>query len=413
MKLSGLPYIRTVLAARIAHEMRYFLIASIVLSAVILLLFFRSFSSMLLSLSVVIIGVLFSMATMHLFGYSITLLTALIPPLIVVIGIPNCIYFLNKFHTSWSELTENLSDATIRANNKTLKMQALEHMVSKMGVVTLFCNLAAAVGFAVFALTKSEILQEFGAVAGINIMLLFFISLLLIPAVLSFLPAPKTRHTKYLHNARLNRWLDRLEKWSIHNRKTIYAATVIILVVATMGIFRLQSNAHMVDDVPQNDKIYTDLKFFERNFKGVMPLEILVDTRKKFGVTRNFNNLVKIDSLAQYLASQPEIARPLSITEGLKFAKQAFYEGDSTNYSMPSEFDLPGLAEYLNMNNSPATGGKTGSTFTKLLSSFMDSSRQEARISVNMADVGSHKLPGLMDGIKNGSANCSRRINTK
>lgn len=400
MKLSGLPYIRTVLAARIAHEMRYFLIASIVLSAVILLLFFRSFSSMLLSLSVVIIGVLFSMATMHLFGYSITLLTALIPPLIVVIGIPNCIYFLNKFHTSWSELTENLSDATIRANNKTLKMQALEHMVSKMGVVTLFCNLAAAVGFAVFALTKSEILQEFGAVAGINIMLLFFISLLLIPAVLSFLPAPKTRHTKYLHNARLNRWLDRLEKWSIHNRKTIYAATVIILVVATMGIFRLQSNAHMVDDVPQNDKIYTDLKFFERNFKGVMPLEILVDTRKKFGVTRNFNNLVKIDSLAQYLASQPEIARPLSITEGLKFAKQAFYEGDSTNYSMPSEFDLPGLAEYLNMNNSPATGGKTGSTFTKLLSSFMDSSRQEARISVNMADVGSHKLPGLMDGIK-------------
>ncbi|AHF16564.1 efflux RND transporter permease subunit [Niabella soli] len=400
VKLSGLPYIRTVLAARIAHEMRYFLIASIVLSAVILLLFFRSFSSMLLSLSVVIIGVLFSMATMHLFGYSITLLTALIPPLIVVIGIPNCIYFLNKFHTSWSELTENLSDATIRANNKTLKMQALEHMVSKMGVVTLFCNLAAAVGFAVFALTKSEILQEFGAVAGINIMLLFFISLLLIPAVLSFLPAPKTRHTKYLHNARLNRWLDRLEKWSIHNRKTIYAATVIILVVATMGIFRLQSNAHMVDDVPQNDKIYTDLKFFERNFKGVMPLEILVDTRKKFGVTRNFNNLVKIDSLAQYLASQPEIARPLSITEGLKFAKQAFYEGDSTNYSMPSEFDLPGLAEYLNMNNSPATGGKTGSTFTKLLSSFMDSSRQEARISVNMADVGSHKLPGLMDGIK-------------
>ncbi|MBO9619077.1 MAG: MMPL family transporter [Niabella sp.] len=400
VKLSGLPYIRTVLAARIAHEMRYFLIASIVLSAIILLLFFRSFSSMLLSLSVVIIGVLFSLGTMHLFGYSITLLTALIPPLIVVIGIPNCIYFLNKFHTSWNELTEGLSDEVIRTNRNALKMQALEHMVSKMGIVTLFCNLAAAVGFAVFALTKSEILQEFGAVAGINIMLLFFISLLLIPAVLSFLPAPKTKHTKYLYNARLNRWLDRLEKWSIHNRKTIYAATVVILVIATMGIFRLQSNAHMVDDVPHNDKIYTDLKFFENNFKGVMPLEILVDTRKKFGVTRNFNNLVKIDSLSQYLAAQPEIARPLSITEGLKFAKQAFYEGDSANYSMPSEFDLPGLAEYLNMNNSPDATGKGSSTFTKLLSSFMDSTKQEARISVNMADVGSHKLPGLMDGIK-------------
>ena len=181
VKLSGLPYIRTVLSARIAHEMKYFLVASILLSACILILFFRSFSSMLLSLSVVIIGVLFSMGTMHLFGYSITLLTALIPPLIVVIGIPNCIYFLNKFHTSWNELTEGLTATTIKEQNRKLKQQALENMVSKMGIVTLFCNLAAAVGFAVFAFTRSEILQEFGAVAGINIMLLFFISLILIP----------------------------------------------------------------------------------------------------------------------------------------------------------------------------------------------------------------------------------------
>ncbi|WP_300602536.1 MMPL family transporter [Niabella sp.] len=398
IKLSGLPYIRTVLAARIAHEMRYFLVASLLLSAVILLLFFRSFSSMLLSLSVVIIGVLFSLGTMHLLGYSITLLTALIPPLIVVIGIPNCIYFLNKFHTSWNELTEGLDDAEIQARKMELKKKAIENMVAKMGIVTLFCNLAAAVGFAVFALTKSEILQEFGVVAGINIMLLFFISLILIPAVLSFLPVPKSKHTRYLFNPRLNRWLHRLERWSINHRKLVYLVTVVIIGFTAIGIFKLKSNAHMVDDVPHNDKIYTDLKFFESNFKGVMPLEILVDTKKKFGVTRNFNNLVRIDSLAQYLASKPEIARPLSITEGLKFAKQAFYEGDPANYSMPSELDLPGLAQYLNLGRDPGT--TSASSFTKLLSSFMDSARQEARISVNMADVGSHRLPVLMNDIR-------------
>ncbi|MCF3110078.1 MMPL family transporter [Niabella sp. CC-SYL272] len=398
VKLSGLPYIRTVLAARIAHEMQYFLVASIVLSAIILLLFFRSFSSMLLSLSVVIIGVLFSLGTMHLLHYSITLLTALIPPLIVVIGIPNCIYFLNKFHTSWNELTESLGDEEIRARKTELKKKAIENMVAKMGVVTLFCNLAAAVGFAVFALTKSEILQEFGVVAGINIMLLFFISLVLIPAVLSFLPVPKSKHTRYLFNPRLNRWLQRLERWSINHRKLVYAVTVVVIGLTAIGIFKLKSNAHMVDDVPHNDKIYTDLKFFESNFRGVMPLEILVNTKKKFGVTRNFNNLTRIDSLAQYLASKPEIARPLSITEGLKFAKQAFYEGDPANYSMPSEFDLPGLAQYLNMGRD--SGAAPASAFTKLLSSFMDSTRQEARISVNMADVGSHRLPELMNDIQ-------------
>lgn len=401
VKLSGLPYIRTVLAARIANEMRYFLVASIVLSAIILLLFFRSFSSMLLSLGVVIIGVLFSMGSMYLFGYNITLLTALIPPLVVVIGIPNCIYFLNKYHTSWNNLVKKnkgLPPAE-RLDEKKIKYQAIVDMISKMGVVTLFCNLAAAIGFAVFALTKSEILQEFGVVAGINIMLLFFISLILIPAVLSMLPAPKSKHTKYLHNPWLNRFLLRLEKWTLVHRKTVYIITAIIVVVAAVGILRLQSNAYMVDDVPKTDKIYTDLKFFEKNFKGVMPLEIVVDTKKKFGVTRNFANLQKLDSLSQYLAAQPEMARPLSLIEGLKFTRQAFYDGDSVNYAMPSEFDLPGLQQYLNMNSGAGSAGKENS-FNKLVATFMDSARQEARISVNMADIGSQRLPQLLSGIQ-------------
>lgn len=397
VKLSGLPYIRTVLATRIANEMRYFLTASILLSAIILLLFFRSVSSMLLSLGVVIIGVLFCLGTIHIMGYKITLLTALIPPLIVVIGIPNCIYFLNKYHTSWKKQAK--AGEAIPVQQK--KRNAIIDMVSRMGIVTLFCNLAAAIGFAVFALTKSAILKEFGAVAGINIMLLFFISLILIPIVLYFLPAPKEKHTKYLNNARLNRWLDRLEKWSLAHRKLIYIVTAILVIIATAGTFRLQSNAYMVDDVPKTDKIYTDLKFFEKNFKGVMPLEIVIDTKKKFGVTRNFKNLVKIDSFTQYLASRPEIARPLSLVEGLKFAKQAFYDGDSSNYSMPSEFDLPGLAQYLNMKTgSPGNSNVGDDSFTKLVSRFMDSTKQEARLSVNMADVGTHALPGLLSGIE-------------
>jgi len=381
--LSGLPLIRTEMSTRIANEMKWFLLASVVLSALILLLFFRSFTSMILSLGVVIIGVVWSMGTMHLFGYKITLLTALIPPLIVVIGIPNCIYFLNKYHTSYNDTGE--------------KKEALVTMVGRMGIVTLFCNLAAAIGFAVFALTKSEILQEFGVVAGINIMVLFFISLILIPVTLSFLPSPKSRHTKYLHNPRLNRWLDRLERWSLNHRKLIYGVTLIVVAFSIVGIFRLKSVGYIVDDLPKTDKIYTDLKFFEKNFKGVMPLEILVRTNSKAGIIRDLEGLNKIDSLSQSLATMPDIARPLSITEGLKFAKQAFFEGDSLNYTMPSQFDLPAMVDYLKFKKDSA--GRSSNSFSKLVSSFMDSSRQEARISINMADVGSVRLPEILDTV--------------
>lgn len=379
--LSGLPLIRTIVGKRIENEMQYFLIGSILLSAVILLIFFRSFSATVLSLAVVLIGVVWSVGILVLLGYKITLLTALIPPLMVVIGIPNCIYFLNKYHTSYREKGE--------------KNSAIVHMISKMGVVTLFCNIAAAIGFAVFALTSSQILKEFGLVAGISIMVIFFISLILIPGVLSFLPCPKSRHVKYLDSKWMNSVLERLEIWAVDHRKYVYGFTAVLLVVSLIGVMRLKSEGFIVDDLPKNDKVYTDLKFFEKNFEGVMPLEIIVDTKKKNGLAgmRALGIFEKMDSLAQYLHAQPEMARPLFLGEGLKFARQAFYDGDSMSYALPNSFDGAFVAEYLRPQKDTGTGK---STFARLLASFMDSTRQCARMSVQMADVGSKRLPEIL-----------------
>jgi len=378
---SGLPHIRNQLSVRIVNEMRMFIIVSILLSAIILLLFFRSLSAMWLSLAVVAMGVVWSFATIQMMGYKISLLNALIPPLIIVIGIPNCIYFLNKFHTAYNETGD--------------KKKSLVMMIDRMGVVTLFCNLSAAIGFAVFALTQSQILKEFGIVAGINIIALFFISLFFIPIILSYRPPPKSRHTKYLDNPRLNRWLDRLEKWSLNHRKFIYAVTIVIVAISVTGMTRLKSLGYIVDDLPKSDKLYTDLRFFENNFKGVMPLEIIVDTKEKRGATRNYSNLVRIDSLSQFLASMPDIGRPLSIADGLKFASQAFNDGDTAYFILPTEYALPGLAAYLN----PGKDSSKKNSFGKLVTTFMDSSRQQARISVSMKDVGSKRLPKILDSI--------------
>ena len=389
MHYSGLPLIRTSMATRIAGEMRWFLAGSILLSAIILLSFFRSFSATLLSLSVVIIGVVWSLGTMHLLGYNITLLNALIPPLVVVIGIPNCIYFLNKYHTSYNDTGE--------------KRLALIEMIRKMGIVTLFCNIAAAIGFAVFALTKSAILKEFGVVAGINIMALFFISIVLIPAVLSLLPPPKERHTKYLENRWLLAILDKLEIWSLHHQKSIYGFTTLVLAIAVIGILRLKSEGFIVDDLPKTDKLYVDLKFFERNFKGVMPLEIIVDTKRKNGLRINpLQIFSKIDSLSSFIQSQPEMAKPLSIVEGMKFARQAYYDGDSTNYGLPNSFDIGFLAQYLGTKGEDSSGKE--SNFSRIIRSFMDSTRQQARISINMADVGTKRLENIISTVQNKSS---------
>jgi predicted RND superfamily exporter protein len=399
MHTSGLPLIRTKMATKVSKETTWFLLGSVLILSFILFLFFRSLSTVLLSLGVVIIGVVFSLGTMDLFGYKITLLNALTPTLVVVIGIPNCIYFMNKYHTAYKDTGD--------------KHEALVVMIGRMGVVTLFCNLTAAIGFGVFALTRSAILNEFGVVAGINIMLLFFISFILIPVVLSYLPAPKPKHMRYLENRWLAVILKKLEIWALHHQRAIYAVTTVIVSVAVAGMFRLQSEGFILDDLPQKDPLYMDMKFFEKNFKGVMPLEIVIDTKRRKGLKVNtLKTLDSIDQLSKYITAQPEMARPLSLVEGLKFIRQAYYGGDSSSYDVPNgNTDLVFLSSYLNLNGDStrskdsggaggAGGGAGKNNLTRLLRSFVDSNQQRLRVSINMADIGSKRLPIVLDELQ-------------
>jgi len=383
--ISGLPLIRTQVADRIAHEMKWFIIGSLALSALILLIMFRSLSTTLLSLLVVIIGVIFSVGITELFGYKITLLTALIPPLVVVIGIPNCIYFLNKYHSTFK-----------RTGNKE---QSLIDMVSKMGVVTLFCNLTAAIGFAVFALTNSAILKEFGQVAGLSIMLIFVISFILLPGVLTYMPVPGSKQLNYLNVRFFTNILLRIERWVMHHKFIVYSLTIVVVIFSAFGIFKLKTEGFIVDDLPKTDKIYTDLKFFEKNFGGVMPLEIIIDSKKRYGLagTRILPVLQKMDSLSTYIVSQKEMARPLSIAEGIKFVKQGFYDGDSSAYSIPDSYQAAFLGEYLKPNTD---SGTSKNNLSNLLQSFIDTAKESTRMSINMADVGTKKLPVILDGIR-------------
>lgn len=384
--MSGLPLIRTALATKVADELKLFLLLSFLLTAGILFAFFRSVSAVLMSMIVVAMGVIWSVATIVLCHYKITLLTGIIPPLIVVIGIPNCVYFLNKYHTEYAKTND--------------KETAIVRMIGRMGIVTLFTNITAAIGFGVFYFTKSTLLKQFGVVAGLNILWIFVISFIFLPAVLSLLPPPKTKHTTYLESRFFNGLLSLISKAVFTYRKSVYAITLVALILAVVGMYRLQSVGFIVDDIPHTDKLYTDLKFFERNFKGVMPLEIAIDTKKKNGVI-NLATLNKIDSLSAEIAALPEFARPLSIAEGIKFVKQAYYNGDTASYSIPNQFDVPFLAPYLRMKNAGSEAGGSGNAmFGKLLASFMDSSRQVARVSVSMADVGSQRLPLILDSLR-------------
>lgn len=384
MRMSGLPYIRATVMSMVKGEMGLFLILSFALTALILAIFFRSFMAVLTSIVIVGIGVVWSLGMIGLLGYKITILTGLIPSLVVVIGIPNCIYFLNKYHTEYNK-TGN-------------KAKSLLRMVDRMGIVTLFTNVTTAIGFGVFALTQSELLRSFGIVAAIDIIALFIISLIFIPALYSLLPPPKGRHINYLENKLVNRILTFFADWVFKHRPLIYVASILVVGLSVWGMYRLQAVGYIVDDLPEDNKVYTDMKFFEKNFNGVMPLEIVVDAKKQRGAT-TLGTMQKIDQMNKVMEEHPEIGPSLSYIEAVKFARQAYYKGDSSSYGIPNMFDISFIQPYLRTNS--GTNADAGDNmFTQVVSSFVDSNQQEARVSYKVLDVGTKRLPAILDSIK-------------
>ncbi len=378
--LSGLPYIRTVMATRIKDELIWFLVASVVVTGMVLFLFFRSFQTVLLSLTLVGIGIVWAMGIMGWMGYSITLISGLIPALMVVIGVPNGVYLVNKYHNEYRK----------HGN----KVKALTRIVERIGVATLITNATTAVGFFVFYFTESVILREFGFVTGLSVMVMFVLSIVVIPAILSLLPAPGFRQIRHLENQRIRRWLERLTRWIEFRRRVVVAATVGLLVVAISGILQLRTNSYVVDDLPKNDHVYRDLRFLEKHFGGVMPLDLVLDAGRPNGA-QSPALLQKADQIQNLLEQQPIFGPPISMVELIKAANQAYFGGSQAHYQLPNAQERAFVLPYL--LRSRGESGKEGLSLR-----LMDSSKQFMRISYNMADVGTDSLHRVLDALRLG-----------
>jgi predicted RND superfamily exporter protein len=189
-------------------------------------------------------------------------------------------------------------------------------------------------------------------------------------------------------------WLDKVVKFMeslvLYHRKKVYALAMVVVGLAFYGMSLVEATGNIVDDLPKEDKIITDLNFFEENFAGVMPLEILVNTLDSSRAT-NEKTLRKIERLQVLLESYDEISRPLAITDAVKFAKQAYYNGIPERYSLISGYEKSFIAPYLRGNENDVGG------VSRL---FLDSTQQITRVSAQIADIGTNELDTLMNDLK-------------
>lgn len=379
--LSGMPYIRTVTMQKIKHELFMFIIISTVVAALIMFLFFRSVKVVMSSLLVVLVSIMWVLGTMALFNYKITILTGVIPSLIVIIVIENCIYILNKYHWEFKS----------HGN----KMRALSQVIHRIGFASLMTNAATALGFAAFILIPNQLLREFGVVTAINIMVLYILCIILLPIIFSWLAPPTPRQLKHLDSNFFGAILEKVIFLISNRRNTIYGIAAGLILLGVVGLSMMKTSGKIVDDFRADDPILADLKFFETHFGGVMPFEISIDTKKRNGVM-NYANIQKIDELQHAINEHPEFSKPLSLVEVFKFARQAYYGGDSSNYSLPGSMEKNFILGYIpqKIGTGDATNG------ANLLRSFIDSSKQITRVSFQMADVGTRHMDSLLSDIR-------------
>jgi predicted RND superfamily exporter protein len=376
LKYVGLPYIRTEVNGSVKRELILFLFLSIIVTAIILLFFFRSWDAVVFPLIIIVVIVIWSMGTLGILGYEITILTGLLPPVIVVIGIPNSVYLLNRYHQ--------------QINKHGNKAFALSHVIRKIGIVALITNSTTAVGFFVLLFTGIKDLQEFGLVAGLNIMATFVVSIILIPAVFSYLPKPKGRQLQHLKFKFLDFALTNLDLLVHRHRYRVFVFTGIVVVIAMIGVTKLRAVTFIVDDVPESSQVKKDLAFFEENFSGIMPLEIVVSTGKKKGILRQ-EFLSQVSELEDFLDEQEVISKPVSILSMLKASRQAFYNNNPEYYSLPTRADRNFILRYLSGDDNQST----------ILNSFVDEDQSKMRISLKVADIGSIRLDSLIDNVVN------------
>ena len=362
VRISGMPYVRTKYSETIKAELGKFIILAIVVTSLIFFLFFRSFRATFISIMTVCIGVMWTLGIVGILEYELTVLTAIIPPLIIVIGMPNCIFLINKYQ---HELNKH--------GNKSL---SLKKVITKIGNATLMTNVTTASGFATFITTDSKLLNEFGVVASLSILSIFILCLLIIPIVYSFLPVPDEKHLEHQNK----KWITTLLNWMVNVVKTkkieVYVISVIMLAVSIIGIYKIEISGSFIDDMPRNTEFFDDILYYEKEFNGILPLEIYIDSKRKKSITK-LSTIKKMEIVENIIKKFPELSRPISVVSLVKYSKQAFYNGNPKYYQVPTSQENSFILSY----------AKNSTSEVDLLNNFVDSTGQYTRITTFMKDM--------------------------
>ena len=127
------------------------------------------------------------------------------------------------------------------------------------------------------------------------------------------MPKPKSKHLKHLEK----RWMEGIVNWMEnmvrHKRIAIYITTVLIIIASIIGVYKIRISGSLIEDMPKGKPFFKDIVFFEQEFGGIMPLEIIIDTKRPKGVLK-LTTLKRMDKLNEIIDEIPELSPSVSVS---------------------------------------------------------------------------------------------------
>ncbi|NQU67527.1 MAG: MMPL family transporter [Candidatus Marinimicrobia bacterium] len=327
---AGVPIFRTRYIQFVISERKIFLPLAFLVTTLVLFFIFRQVKGVLLPFAAIGAALIWVAGLMALLGITVNVVSYLTFNLLMIIGVSDCIHILIKYH-------ENL-------NRGFEKIKALDSVIKAIGSALFLTSFTTAVGFFSLTMTNITVTREFGLILGIGVILMFFLTIIILPILLNFIDVPDDVHIQRLIRGGRFQAAEQLTIFNERHPRIILGSTVIIFILAIYGLTQLSYNASIMDDLSPGNSLYDDIKFVETHMGGTFPVEIILDTHERGGILSP-EFLTGLDQLREKVLSTPEIGYVVSIADHLQILNEKI--GDGVR-AIPSDSDdaLSYLVDY-------------------------------------------------------------------
>ncbi|MCG6900659.1 MAG: MMPL family transporter [Gammaproteobacteria bacterium] len=372
--MTGSPFFKYAMVDLLVDDLIWTPPLITILLVIVLALSFRTVTGVITPLLTVGIGVILTLGTIAALGYSLSMISVLVPPLLMILGFSYSVHVTSEYH-QYRRKPDSRDTAVL---------ETLKHMT----LPVILTGLTTIAGFIALISNPITAVKEFGVFAAIGVIYTTALSITFTPALLKAMDrnpgAWKAAGTTRFGTA-FDNFVDRIALFDLNHRYKIFIAFGIIMLLALAGITRIHVSTESITNFAADSEVREGFDIVNEKLGGANQFYIVVegDYPESF---KNPQNLQALRNLQDWLEQQPEIGGTISIADYLMLINQAFNENDPAFHVIPESKRL--ITQLLFLSSSDE------------LDRIVDARFKTANIVVRSRVINSDKIAVLLDRIK-------------